>query len=218
MVRCPDERHGGDRGAGISGGVYGGVCLDGGVRDMAEVLPKSVENNPDLSEWSGILFPEEKILWQGQPFSGVKLRGYDFYAVIFGSFFTCFALFWMTQAARAGGYFWMFGLIHFCVGLSITLAPFLYQPFLRRRTHYTLTNERAFVATNLPMVGRKLSSYPINKSTPISFEDGDFATINFATRQKWGQRGNVAVPTGFELISGGRGVYSLFRQIQSEAK
>lgn len=36
MVGCPDERHGGDRGAGVSGAVHRGVCLDGGVRGVSE--------------------------------------------------------------------------------------------------------------------------------------------------------------------------------------
>ena len=175
-------------------------------------------HNPHALEWSSILFPEEKVLWQGQPFSGLKLRGRDYYLIMFGTFFIAFSLFWMSQAVKAGGHFWMFGLIHFSVGLCVMLSPIVYGPFFRKRTFYTLTTERAFIASNLPIVGKKLNSYPINKSTPISFEDGDLATINFTTRQRWGQRGTTTVPTGFELIPNGRGVFALFRQIQNEAK
>lgn len=60
MVGCPDERDGGDWGAGVSGGVYGGVCLDGGVRDVARGA--DMTSHP----FGNLLLPNEDILWATQ--------------------------------------------------------------------------------------------------------------------------------------------------------
>ena len=144
---------------------------------------------------------------------------------VFGLIFAGFALIWMGLAASAGGYFWMFGLLHFCVGLGIMLAGPLGGAFVRRRTWYTLTDRRAFVATHLPWRGRTLADYPITPETPITFHDGDLPSIHFATHsgpiisktfamQRRKMRRSYSSLIGFERIPDGRHVLSLIRQAQ----
>ncbi len=164
--------------------------------------------------WQGILDDDENILWQGRPDGAVKWKPGNFFTLVFGLFFAGFALFWMAMAAKAGGGFWMFGLIHFAVGLGIAIGPPFLSAWRRRHTWYTLTNKRAFIATDLPFIGRKLDSYPIDADTVLTFAAGDLASIYFAKRTKRGKNGTYTVDVGFESIADGTEVYRLLRNIQ----
>lgn len=166
--------------------------------------------------WDGILDPGEKILWQGRPDAGFHLHFAHLFFALFGAAFSGFALFWMILAYRKGDYFWTFGLLHFAIGLVIILAGPLGGPFLRRHTWYTLTNRRGFIATDLPLAGRKLKSYPIRPDTPVIFEDGAFSTVLFAVEKSYTKNGVTTRSVGFHRIPDGRDVLALIRQIQNK--
>lgn len=165
--------------------------------------------------WEGLLDEGETILWQGRPDAGVTIRPGNVMLLLFGLIFAGFALFWMVMAAQAGGGFWMFGLIHFSVGLGIVFAALFWAPFRRRGTWYTLTDRRAFIATDLPLMGKRLKSYPIDADSMLELADGPLATVNFAQELKRGKNGHYRVPVGFERIADGKTVYRLMREIQS---
>ncbi|MEX0302823.1 MAG: aspartate carbamoyltransferase catalytic subunit [Leisingera sp.] len=167
--------------------------------------------------WAGILDDGEDIIWQGRPEGGISMRPFSIFEAVFGLFFAGFALFWMTQAAKAGGSFWMFGLLHFSVGVGIVFHAVLWSAFVRRNSWYTLTNRRAFIATSLPLMGRRLKSYPLTGDTPLELVDGQPASVFFAERTKRGKNGSYTVPVGFERIAEGREVYRMMREIQAEA-
>ena len=97
----------------------------------------------------------EEIIWQGHPVGGVSFKPAYIFTTVFGLFFAGFALFWMIMAAQAGGMFWAFGLIHFSVGIGIMLGPFVFLPYRNRHTWYSLSDHRAFIATDLPIQGRR---------------------------------------------------------------
>ncbi len=164
--------------------------------------------------WDGILDTDEKIIWQGRPDGGFFIKPSMIFLILFGTAFAGFALFWMIMASLAGGYFWMFGLIHFSVGIGIISATVLGGPFIRRRTWYTLTDRRAFIAKTLPLTGRSLKSYPITADTAIEYLDGTLASIMFATKRKRGKNGTYDVPIGFERIEDGKTVLQMMRTIQ----
>lgn len=165
--------------------------------------------------WEGILDKGEKILWQGRPDGGFHLHFAHIFFALFGAAFAGFALFWMVLAYDENDYFWTFGLIHFTIGLIVMLAGPLGGPYLRRHTWYTLTNRRGFVATDLPLAGRKLKSYPIRPDTPVIFEEGELATVLFATERQFTKNGVSTRSVGFHRIRDGRHVLSLIRQIQN---
>lgn len=173
--------------------------------------------------WEGILEPGEHIVWQGRPDPRFGLTGAHIALGMFGLFFAAFAALWMMLALSAGGVFWIFGLLHFAIGLCIALAAPLGGPFLRRRTWYSLTNRRAFIATNLPLTGRSLRDYPITPDTPIAFVEGTLSSIHFASHLgKLGTRHirqrrqrTYSTPIGFDHLPDGRAVLAQIRQIQS---
>ena len=167
--------------------------------------------------WEGILDTGETILWQGRPDGAVKWKIVHIFTFLFGLAFAGFALFWMIMAAQAGGGFWMFGLIHFSVGISIAVGPPFWNAWRRRHTWYTLSDRRAFIATDLPLRGRRLKSYPITDDTVLDFDRGDPATIYFDHEMRRTKNGSRRVDIGFERIEDGAEVYALFRKIQKGA-
>jgi hypothetical protein len=176
--------------------------------------PGAAPPAPAPAEWQGILDPGEQILWQGRPDGRVVLGLDTLLTGVFGLAFAGFALVWMVLAAQAGGFFWAFGLIHFAVGLGLAVGAPLWSAFRRRRTWYTLSDRRAFIATDLPLAGCRLEQVPITPATPVTLVDADPPTIHLAQRP--GRRGRPA-PVGFERIAEGRAVLALIRQVQRAA-
>jgi len=164
--------------------------------------------------WDGILDPGEKILWQGRPDPAFCVSVGNIAMAVFGVFFASFATFWMVMASQAPGPFWMFGLIFFFAGLGIVIGAVVGPTYRRRHTWYTLTDQRAFVATDLPLLGRKLESFPINARSPLSLQEGRPGSVHFAEKTKRGKNGPYTVQVGFERIGEARDVYALLRQIQ----
>ena len=166
--------------------------------------------------WASILDPGEQILWQGRPDGRIVLRPGNIVTFIFGLFFAGFALFWMIMASRAGGFFWAFGLIHFSVGVGLSFGAIFWGAFVRRRTWYTLTDQRAFIATDLPVRGRGLKSYPITADMMLDYAPGDPASVWFAAETRRTKNGTSTKRIGFERIADGDEVYQHIRQIQRQ--
>ncbi len=165
-------------------------------------------------EWDSILDPNEKIVWQGRPSPKFKLKPFQLFEAIFGLFFSCFALFWMIMAARTGGVFWMFGLLHFSVGIGVVFHALFWASFKRKRTWYTLSDRRAFIGTDLPIKGKNLKTYPINQDTHLELEAGSLASVYFATSVKPRFGSNSPAQIGFERIPDGAEVFRKLRDIQ----
>ncbi|WP_323040370.1 aspartate carbamoyltransferase catalytic subunit [Gemmobacter sp.] len=171
------------------------------------------------NSWAGILDPDEHILWQGQPDTRFKLYWYDLVAAVFGLFFAGFAVVWMVMASFGGGYFWMFGLIHFAVGIGIMAGRPVGSWWMRRHSFYSLSNKRAFIASDYPFKGRVLRYWEIRHDSPVEFIDGDPQVVNFATEIRDGAKGRTTTrPVGFEGIHDGRKVIGLMRAIQRGAE
>jgi len=167
--------------------------------------------------WEGILDKDEDIVWQGRPDGKLVWRIGNIVTLMFGIFFAGFALFWMVLASTAGGYFWMFGLIHFFVGVGVGFGAIFWSAYSRRNSWYTLTNKRAFIATEIPFQGRRIKSYPIEDNTMLEFDGNEPASIYFATEVRRGQNSSRTVKIGFERIENGRDVYAKFREVQENA-
>ncbi len=164
--------------------------------------------------WEGLLDKDERIIWQGRPGGGFEFRIGNAVGAVFGLFFAGFALFWMIMASMAGGFFWMFGLLHFFVGLGIAFGSVFWGAWKRRHSWYTLTDRRAFIATDIPFKGRSLKSYPITAATTLDFVSDDPASIMFAREMRRGRNGSYEAQVGFERIADAPEVYRMMREIQ----
>ncbi len=181
--------------------------------------PASVTEAPAQPEgWRGILDENERILWQGRPDHGFHVALVTLPLAVFGLAFAGFALFWMLMAAQAGGVFWMFGLIHFSVGAAMVFGALVWPTLRHRRTWYTLTDRRAFIATDLPVKGKRLESYPIGGGTPLVLKAGAPGSVTFFREERRGSKGRVRmVDIGFERIAEAEKVHGLIRGIQADA-
>lgn len=168
----------------------------------------------EADSWKGILDDDESVLWQGRPDGRITLKVKNIMGFLFGLAFSGFAVFWMVMASQAGGFFWMFGLLHFAVGLGVAFGSAFGSAWRRRHTWYTLTNKRAFIATDLPFRGRSLKSYPITASTVLDYDAGTPASIMFNHEMRRRKNGHYRVDVGFERIENGAEVYRMMRDIQ----
>lgn len=168
--------------------------------------------------WNDILDEGEKIIWQGRPEGGIVFKPKSIMTFIFGLFFAGFAFLWMVAVASSGGFFWMFGLLHFSVGIGLSFGSIFWDVWKRRHTWYTLTDRRAFIATNRRISGKQLNSYPINADTIIDYKSGHHASINFSHEMRSGKNRDYRVDIGFQRIKNGHKIHRLMLDIQEKNK
>lgn len=173
--------------------------------------------------WADILDEDETILWQGQPEPGPELA-------IPGPGMGLFALFWLGTGAIWVAdlpYSWPFALIHLGIGAGALGTAWVWQPLVRRHTWYSLTNKRAYIATDLPFQGKRLRSYTLDGDNRVTLEGGPLYTVHFITVLLTQQqdmreaRSRLRQPLirqrhGFERLRDGQQVYHLIRDIQAD--
>lgn len=176
-------------------------------------MNKGFEHEVTGDDWGGILHPGERILWQGRPDGRIVFTRGTFALVGFGLAFSGFAAVWMSLASMAGGFFWAFGIPHFLVGLGVIWSGLFFPAWRRRHSWYTLTDRRAFIATDLPLKGRKLTSWPIRPGTPLEMDDRNPGTVYFQSYRVTSKNGTRNVKVGFERIAEADMVYRLIRDV-----
>lgn len=170
--------------------------------------------------WQGILDPGERILWQGRPEARVDFSRETLRQAAFGLPFLVFGISWMTLTWPAVREAPLPGLLFPLIGLGITVSglwqligAFLWDAYVRRQSWYTLTDRRAFIATDV--LGRKtLRDWPVDAETLLDYDGGMPGTIWFAEDgpQARGMRRRRRV--GFEMLPDARQVHALMRKVQ----
>jgi hypothetical protein len=157
--------------------------------------------------WEGILDPGEQILWQGSPAQRPAPAARSGRDRIMPFVVIAFALFWTVQAMQAGGVLWLFGLVFLYIGVRKLRRPPRRTQDGLSGTFYTLTDRRAFIATDIAGK-RDLRSYPIGKDTVVELVDGVPGSVYFTT--------DSGFRVGFELVEDARSVYARIRDIQGQ--
>lgn len=114
------------------------------------------------------LFPDEKVIWEGKPFSGILFRPIEVFLIPFSLFWTGFALFWNANVWQSDAdlFFKLFGLPFLIAGLYITVGRFLIDMFARKATIYVVTNKRVVISK-----GSKLKSLDIKRLPSLEFDE-----------------------------------------------
>lgn len=162
----------------------------------------------------------ERLLWQGHPRGGIRLRAMDAYLIPFSliwSGFVFFAAFSaLTSAKGSGDVFALFPLLLFIVvGLYLLVGRFFADAMMRARTEYGLTDRRAIIVSGL--FSRNIKSIDLRSTSEISLSeksDGS-GTITFGAtpfggwmqRNPWSFGSSPAMPA-FEMIEDVRSVYN----------
>jgi hypothetical protein len=168
------------------------------LREPAEPVPEG---------WEGILDPGEQILWQGKPTPRQASPARSGRDRIMPFVIIAFSIFWIAQAMQAGGVIWLFGLIFLYIGFRELRLPPRQPKDTLSVTFYTLTDRRAFIATDIGGK-RDLRSYPITKDTVIELVDGVPGSVYFTN--------GSGLRVGFELVEDARSVYARIRDIQGQ--
>jgi hypothetical protein len=169
--------------------------------------------------WDDILNPGETVLWQGQPDPAPDFTGWKPADGLFGGAFAGFALFWMGMAlGQVGGSFFglvfpLFGLPFLVIGLQRAGGERLWAAFRRRHIWYTLTNQRAFIASDL-FGRRSFEAYPITRQTVL---DHDGHNLWFATDFVHSKTGGEKRKIGFVHLTDSAEVFALMQHVQHEA-
>lgn len=127
--------------------------------------------------WEGILAPGERVIWQGRPARDLRLIVRDPMEFGLGMALTLGPLAPMAILWRGGGSGWAWLVPPLLLGLWCLLGPGLRDCYRRRRTWYSLTDRRAFIATAL-CGRRKLTARALG--WPPRHDGGDPGTLDFA--------------------------------------
>lgn len=166
-----------------------------------------------MASWDEFLDDGETVLWQGQPKPVIRMDSNAKIGLALGSVFVLYYIIgtivrWpeipMVQV--------VINLVMTCVGLWLMYEATLRQIVRRKRTWYTVTNKRAFVATDPVFDERKLAVHPITPQTPLTRKD-DGILFGKTTLKTWlGQR---KVPIGFFCLEDPDLVMSHLKTAQS---
>ena len=137
------------------------------------------DTGADLPGWKGILEPGEQILWQGRPERPLRFQIVDGANAVQGLLMVGFGIFWIWMLPGFDLLFIAAGLFIIGLGLRQIIGPVLSQAVLLRHSFYTLTDRRALVATDLPVQGRRLATYPISFETPATYLPSEPPSILF---------------------------------------
>ncbi len=169
----------------------------------------------------------EKLLWTGQPRTGVFFRGADAFLIPFSILWCGFAIFWEFMVIRSNAplLFRLWGIPFVIIGLYFVFGRFWVEALQRKKTFYGLTNERIIIISGL--FTRKVKSLSLRNLSEVSLsEKADksgsitlgpsnplFAMFGGMT---WPGMGNF-LPPSFEMIANAKAVYDLLRNAQREA-
>ena len=180
----------------------------------------------------------EKLLWQGQPAIGIKLRKRDLRSILFTFAGATLAYFFFSQNPFFAGHkFKIYDTEYDVIFLLVvTLSAFslmqifiimlIFDPLRRSRTRYGLTNERAMIISGVIIKNVKSINY--KNITDVNFtekSDGS-GNIEFGEPVKvFGKKFyginnlNYRAPiNGFELIPNVRNVESTLRTAQKSVQ
>lgn len=131
------------------------------------------------------LRPGERLTWTGRPRSGVLFTAQDVFLIPFSLMWCGFAIFWEASVLGFGvlggggapGFFALWGLPFVAVGLYFVFGRFLTDAWVRSRTLYALTSERALLLRKA--FGETLLSSPLDAETRVQRHGDGTGTLEF---------------------------------------
>ncbi len=195
--------------------------------------------NTAQSTLEPLLGSGERLLWSGQPRTGIRFRAADFALIPFSIFWCGFAIFWECMALRiprggsgpaalASYVFPLFGLPFVLIGLYLLVGRFFFDAWKRGRTFYGVTDERILIVSGV--FSRTTTSKDLGtlgETTLKERPDGSgtllFGRTGYLPVGQWEQPGTPQhmariAPPAFEMIEEARSVYEIVRNAQKAAR
>ncbi|TWB24721.1 hypothetical protein FBZ89_101347 [Nitrospirillum amazonense] len=171
------------------------------------------------------LEPSERLLWQGVPAQGPRLRKRDTLLIPFSLLWTGFAIFWEAGVTTTGAplFFRLWGLPFVLFGLYFVIGRFFHDAYRRARTVYALTDQRILILS--PKSRQSLELTSLGEIRLDLADDGSGSVafgpeVSLFGRHDMGMTlwtGKPAVPT-FELIPAAEQVYARVREAKRRAR
>jgi hypothetical protein len=178
-----------------------------------------------VPEIQNLLAPGERIVWSGQPRSGLALRGSDALAIPFSLMWGGFAIFWEYSVFNTGAplFFRLWGVPFVLVGLYLIFGRFFVDAWIRQKTYYALTEERALIVSGL--FSRQTTTLDLATISNVSLSEGSDGegTISFGSQTTpkspfSGMSGwpGASAQSGsqFDLIRNAKAVFAMIRDAQ----
>ncbi len=169
----------------------------------------------------------EKLLWNGKPQGGIRLRSSDAFLIPFSLMWGGFAFSWEASVILSGAplFFKLWGIPFVLMGIYIIFGRFILEAKSREKTIYALTNQRIIILSSL--FGRKVKSLNLRNLPELTLNeksDGS-GTITFGATNAFNAWGNSSwsgtqqtqVPS-FEMINNARQVYNTIQEAQQQAQ
>ena len=183
------------------------------------------------------LISGESVLWAGQPNPNVIFHKEDVFLIPFSLLWGGFAIFWEAGVSGFGGFGhhsndqWLFGMIwgipFVLVGQYLIWGRFIYAAWLKKRTHYAVTNRRVIVVRD--GWRREVASAFIDTLPALIKEGGanGIGTLRFtqaesswSTGRGWGNWSGMGVgstPT-FIDVDDAATVYRMVSELREKAR
>jgi len=166
----------------------------------------------------------ERLIWYGQPASGIRLRSSDVYLIPFSILWGGFAFFWeySVVTSKAPPFFVLWGIPFVAMGLYLIIGRFLYDASRRASTFYGVTDRRIIIITG--SYERKVKSLNLATLPEMTLAEraGGLGTLTFGSvpfpysmlqNGSWPGSARESVAQ-FELIEDARIVYQIVRDAQ----
>ena len=177
--------------------------------------------NIEIQEY---LDSHERLIWTGEPKTGIVFRLTDLFIIPFSLVWCGFAIFWLVMAVSMGApfFFSMFGVPFVVVGLYFVFGRFIVDAIQRKNTVYAITDSRIMIKTGV--YTKSVQSFNIQTLADIQYyekSDGS-GTINIGPQNpmmRWGSGMNWwpsanSVGSSLDLIPDVRMVYEQIIDIQ----
>jgi hypothetical protein len=165
------------------------------------------------------LIPGERVVWFGQPATGLLLTSHDLLLVPFSLIWGGFAIFWELSVPRTNAppFFLLIGSVFVLAGLYLVIGRFFVDAWLRANTVYAVTSRRILILRG--GLFPKFTTLPIDRIPELSLDErsNGRGSIRFQPQMPlWANRGfsawTPALDTSqFLAIADAR---SVFNQIQ----
>ena len=168
----------------------------------------------------------EKLLWSGQPRTGIRFRKQDALLIPFSLLWGGFAIFWETSVFRSNApfFFRLWGIPFVLIGIYLIAGRFFVHAKQRKKTFYAVTNSRVIIFSGL--FSRNVRSLNLKTLSEINLDESSdgSGTILFGPIYSmmqnpgggWPGSGKYTAPN-FEMIENARQIYDLVRRVQTEA-
>ncbi|QQR85201.1 MAG: hypothetical protein IPJ76_11300 [Flavobacteriales bacterium] len=164
---------------------------------------------------------EERILWQGQPKQGLRVRTHDLFLIPFSLLWCGFAVFWTVSVIATSAPFIMkiFGLAFVGIGMYFVFGRFLVESYQRRHTWYTLTDQRAIITATAPRrIDRSVDLHSVT-NVSVETQHGGWGTVLLGPApampfSRIGFGRNNAGPPAFDVVQDAASIYSMIVDVR----